>query len=406
MTVVNLIRIALRALGRNKLRTSLSVLGIAIGVGAVVSMVAIGEGSSARIRSAISSLGPNMIQIEAGGRNVNGVRTGNYGTKSLTARDAEAIRTQVLLVTNISPQVDTRVQLIYGNQNWNATVRGESQEYLGVRQWLLAEGDMFTDQDVRFGANVCVIGQTVRDRLFGPEDPIGKIIRVQRLPCRVVGLLARKGASVTGGDQDDMFIMPYTTVGTKIRGQYWLDDILCSAASAEVLNEAEQEITALLRERHHIQPGAPDDFNMRHPTEIAEAVAKSSRIMALLLTSIASISLFVGGIGIMNIMLVSVTERTREIGIRMSVGARAVDIQKQFLLEAVTLGLAGGLVGIFVGIAGSAVIRSTLQWAVRISPSAFLLAFGFSTAIGVIFGFYPAYKASRMDPINALRFEA
>lgn len=406
MKVTRLSRIALVAIGRNKLRSSLSVLGIAIGIGAVVSMVAIGEGSSARIREAISSFGANMIWVEAGGVNARGVRTGSYGTKTLTVGDAEAIRKLGWLVTSVSPQVDTRVQLVYGNQNWNSTVRGESPEYLDIRHWPLAEGDMFTDQDIHLSANVCVLGQTICDRLFVFEDPIGKIIRVKNLQCQVIGVLARKGASATGGDQDDTFIMPYTTVQKKIKGQYWLDDILCSATSAQVLDEAEREIVDLLRERHHIQPGAQDDFNLRHPTQIAEAVASSSRTMALVLASIASISLLVGGIGIMNIMLVSVTERMHEIGIRMSVGARTRDIQQQFLLEAVVLSLTGGMVGIFLGIAGSAFIKSTLQWAVKVSSSAFLVAFAFSTAVGVIFGFYPALKASRMDPIEALRHEA
>jgi len=406
MHVMRLGRMSLRAISRNKIRAFLSVLGIAIGIGAVVSMVAVGEGASARIHQAIASLGAKMIWVEAGGANVRGVRTGSYGTKTLIIQDAEAIRKQIPVVKYISPQVDTRVQLVYGNQNWNSTVRGESPEYLDMREWPIAKGGPFTDQDVSGRSKVCLLGQTIVDRLFGDIDPIGQTIRVKGLPVRVIGVLARKGAAATGQDQDDTFIMPYTTVQTKIKGQYWLDDILCSATSEGAYEEAKKEVIALIRQRHHIAEGAPDDFNLRDPTEIAQAVAETSKTMTLLLVSIASISLLVGGIGIMNIMLVSVTERTHEIGIRMSVGARAVDIWQQFLFEAITLGIMGGLLGFFVGTASSAVIRSTLQWAVQVSAGAFFLAFGFSVGIGVLFGFYPAYKASRMNPIDALRFEA
>jgi putative ABC transport system permease protein len=398
-------RISLRAISRNKIRALLSILGIAIGIGAMVSMVAVGEGASARIHQAIASLGARMIWVEAGGVNVRGVRTGGYGTKTLIIQDAEAIRAQIPLVKYISPQVDTRVQLVYGNQNWNSMVRGVSPEFLDMREWPIAVGDPFTDQDVSGRSKVCLLGQTIVDRLFGGTDPIGQTIRVKGLPIRVIGVLARKGAAATGQDQDDTFIMPYTTVQTKIKGQYWLDDILCSAVSEADYEEAKNEVIALIRQRHHIAAGAPDDFNLRDPTEIAQAVAETSRTMTLLLTSIASISLLVGGIGIMNIMLVSVTERTREIGIRMSVGARTVDIWQQFPFEAVTLGIMGGLLGFFVGTASAAVIRRALQWPVQVSPLAFLLAFGFSVCIGVLFGFYPAHKASRMNPVDALRFE-
>jgi len=405
MNMIKLNRIALFALGRNKLRTSLALLGIAIGVGAVVSMVAIGEGASTRVRNAISTLGANMIWVEAGSVNKAGVRTGSFGTKSLILADAEAIKAQVSLVTNISPQVDTGVQLVYGSQNWRSRVCGVSPEYLAVKEWAVVNGASFTDEDVRAARNVCVLGQTVWNRLFGLEDPINQTIRVKNLPCRVIGVLAAKGASATGQDQDDLFLMPYTTVQKKIKGQYWLDDILCSATSAQVLDEAERQIAALLRESHHILPGGSDDFNLRHPVEIADAVAKSTETMELLLACIASISLLVGGIGIMNIMLVSVTERTREIGIRMSVGARGLDIQWQFLWEAIFLSLAGGLVGMALGMATSTIIANTLKWAVRVSQNSILLAFGFSAAVGVFFGFYPAFKASRLDPIEALRHE-
>jgi len=406
MGLFTLIRVALVALGRNKLRTSLAMLGIAIGIGAVVSMVAVGEGASVRVQGSIASLGANMIWVEAGSVNVAGVRTGNIGTRSLVQGDADAIADQIPFVTNVSPQVDTGVQIIYGNKNWRSTVRGESPEYLAVKEWAVVLGDMFTDQDVRSAANVCVLGQSVWKNLFLDEDPINKMIRVKGLPCKVVGVLAAKGDSATGQDQDDTFLMPYTTVMKKIKGQYWLDDIICSATSAGVLVEAERQIALLLRERHRLAPGAPDDFNLRHPVEIAEAVAKSVKDMEMLLASIAAISLLVGGVGIMNIMLVSVTERTREIGIRMSVGAREADIEKQFLLEALFISLAGGVFGIAIGAGASYAITNFLQWPVRVSPNSLLLAFGFSVSIGVFFGFYPASKASRLDPIHALRHEA
>jgi putative ABC transport system permease protein len=406
MSVFTLIRVALVALGRNKLRTSLAMLGIAIGIGAVVSMVAVGEGASVKVEGSIASLGANMIWIEAGSANAAGVRTGNATTRSLKQGDAEAVAAEIPFVTNVSPQVDTGVQIVYGNKNWRSTVRGESPEYLAVKEWAVVQGDMFSDQDVRAAANVVVLGQSVMKNLFLNEDPINKMVRVKGLPCKVVGVLAAKGAAATGQDQDDTFLMPYTTVMKKIKGQYWLDDIICSATSAGVLAEAERQISLLLRERHHLAPGSPDDFNLRHPVEIAEAVAKSVKDMEMLLASIAAISLLVGGVGIMNIMLVSVTERTREIGIRMSVGACEADIQKQFLLEALFISLAGGALGIAIGAGASYAITNILQWPVRVSPNSLLLAFGFSVTIGVFFGFYPASKAARMDPILALRHEA
>ncbi len=405
MNVLRLNRVALKALGRNKLRTALAMLGIAIGVGAVVAMVAVGEGASARVRNAMASLGRNMIWVEEGGVRRGGVRTGSRTAGRLTLADAKAIEFNVDLVTNVSPHVDARVQLVYRSLNWNSMVRGVPPQYLAVRQWEVVNGEMFTEQNVRNAANVCVLGQTVWKRLFGSEDPIGKWIRVKNLPCLVVGVLEAKGSSVTGQDQDDTFMMPYTTVMKKINGQTWLDDLMCTAVSAEVVAEAERQITELMRERHRILPGMADDFNLRHPAEIAQLVAESVKTMELLLASIASISLLLGGIGIMNIMLVSVTERTHEIGIRMAVGARGSDIRKQFLLEALFLSLGGGLAGVLLGTVASVVITSTLQWVVRLSLNSILLAFLFSASVGVFFGYYPALKASRLEPINALRFE-
>ncbi len=405
MNLLVIHHVALKAIAQNMMRSALTALGIIIGIGAVICTVAIGEGASARVEQAITNIGANMIWIEAGGVNRNGVRTGADGTKTLSIDDFEAIKEHVALVTNVSPNVDTRVQLVYGNQNWNTTVRGVLPTYLAMKGWSIMRGGAFTDVDAERANNVCVLGQTVVDQLFGSQDPVGEMIRVRDQPCAVVGVLDVKGQSATGQDQDDTLVMPYTTVMKKIMGQTWLDDIMCSAISARVTEQAEQDITVLLRERHHLRPGAGDDFSLRHPTEIAEAVKQSTQTMELLLASIASVSLLVGGVGIMNIMLVSVTERTREIGIRMSLGARGRDVRAQFLVEALILSLIGGALGTLVGVAGSRTISNMFQWPTRVSPNAILLAFGFSAAIGIFFGFYPASKAASLDPIEALRFE-
>ena len=400
-----LLRVAVRALARNKMRSVLTMLGIIIGVGAVICSVAVGEGASNQVQEQIRSIGDNMIWIEAGGRNVNGLRTGARGTKSLTLGDAKAIVQQVPLVFNVSPHVDTGVQVIYGNQNWFTAVRGVSPEYLAVRRWSVARGSLFFQSDMDYAANVCLLGQTIVDALFGAEDPLGKTIRVKNLPCKVIGVLAAKGQSAFGQDQDDVLIMPFTTVQRKIKGIDWLDDIMCSAASGEAIAPAERQITSLLRERHHLRPDEEDDFNLRHPADIAQASAQSQRVLTLLLSSIASISLVVGGIGIMNIMLVSVTERTREIGLRMAVGATEENVQAQFLSEAVMLSLLGGSLGVLAGVVGSSAISNALRWPTQIPPQAILIAAVFSMAVGVVFGYYPARKAAHLDPIEALRYE-
>jgi putative ABC transport system permease protein len=323
----------------------------------------------------------------------------------LTLSDYEAIKEQIPWVTNVTPQADTRVQVVYGNRNWGTSVRGVSPEYLALRGWGIVRGGMYTEVDVERAKTVCVLGQTIVDQLFGLQDPIGETIRVNNEPCVVLGSLEAKGQSATGQDQDDQFLMPYTTVMKKIKGQPWLDDILGSATSATVVDQAEQEITALMRERHHIRPGADEDFNLRHPTEIAEAVKQSTQTMEALLAAIASVSLLVGGIGIMNIMLVSVTERTREIGLRLAVGARGRDVLRQFLVEAVMLSLIGGAIGIALGMFGAQTIAKTFLWPTRVSSNAVAIAFGFSAMIGIFFGYYPARQAARLDPIEALRFE-
>src|SRR5437764_2551395 len=394
MNVLVIPRVAAKALVQNTMRSALTALGIIIGVGAVICTVAIGEGASARVEQAITNIGANMVWIEAGGVNRAGVRTGAYGTKTLTVEDMKAIEEHVPLVTNVSPQVDTRVQVVYGNQNWNSTVRGVSPAYLAVKGWDVVRGGIFTDVDIERATSICVLGQTLVDQLFGDADPIGETMRVKDQPCLVVGVLAVKGQTATGQDQDDTFLMPYTAVMKKIVGRTWIDDIMCSATSAGVVDRAEADITVLLRERHHIRQGADDDFNLRHPTEIAAVVKQSTQTMELLLGAIASVSLLVGGIGIMNIMLVSVTERTREIALRMALGAKGRDVRLQFLVEALILALIGGMIGMLAGVAGSRIISNAFSWPTRVSSNAILLAFGFSAAIGIFFGFYPASKAA------------
>jgi putative ABC transport system permease protein len=380
-------------------------LGVIIGVSAVICTIAIGEGASGKIQDAIASVGANVVWVEAGGVNRSGVRTGSGQTKSLTLADMRAIQEQVPLIAHVSPMVDTRTQLVYGNQNWNSTVRGVSPEYLNVKSWPIVKGGMFNEMDVERAAPVCVLGQTVVDQLFGESEPLGETVRVKGEPCRVVGVLGVKGQSATGQDQDDTFFMPYTTVMKKIKGQYWLDDIMMSAVSAAAIPAAEAQLAELLRIRHHIRDGAVDDFNLRHPTEIAEAIAASAKTMEILLASVASVSLLVGGVGIMNIMLVSVTERTREIGLRMAVGARGRDVLRQFLLEALLLSLAGGFVGIALGMGSTRTISEVFEWPTRVSGNAIAMSVLFAAAIGVFFGYYPARRAARLDPIEALRHE-
>jgi putative ABC transport system permease protein len=405
MDLINILRLAMRALARNKMRSILTMLGIIIGVGAVIASVAVGEGASEQIQQQISNLGDNMIWIEAGGRAVNGVRTGTRGTKTLVMGDVKAMQQQVPLVYNCSGHVDGPVQIVYGNQNWFSQARGVSPEFLLVRRLGVARGAIFSQDDVDHSANVCLLGQTIVDNLFGSADPVGQTIRIQNLPIRVIGVLSPKGQSPTGQDQDDTLIVPLTTMQKKIKGIDWLDDIMCSGVSPTAIKPAEQQITSLLRERHHLRTDEDEDFNLRHPAEIASARAESQRIMTILLASIASVSLLVGGIGIMNIMLVSVTERTREIGLRLAIGANEGDVRMQFLGEATLLSLLGGALGVVIGVVGSLAISSTLGWPTRIPIQALLVAVIFSAAVGVFFGFYPAYKASHLDPIEALRYE-
>ncbi len=400
-------REAIRALSRNKMRSALSAIGIAVGIAAVVCVVAIGNAGSRRAEQQLQDLGDNLVWIEAGSRNVNGVRSGSHGMNSLTMGDAEAIRNEVPLIKSVSPNVDGHVLIAFGNRNWTTHYRGVTPEYFDIKRWDMAEGDVFADDDVAHAANVVVLGQTVRQQVFGAGPAVGQDARINSQLFRVIGVLAPKGQTTTGYDQDDTVVMPYTTVLKKIRGQgfIWLDDILTSAVSLDAAEPAIAQINALLRDRHHIRPGEADDFNIRHPEDVIKAQIAANRTLAILLISVASISLLIGGIGIMNVMLVSVTQRTKEIGLRLAVGATAWAIQVQFLGEAVILSLFGGLAGVFIGVAGSFIIGSVLGWPVSIPPEALVLAPVFAIGVGIFFGFYPAWRATQLNPITALRNE-
>ena len=405
MDLSSVLPVALSALSRNKLRTALTMLGITIGIAAVICTVAIGEGGSSRIREQLNNLGDNFVWVEAGSRNLQGVRTGTGMTKTLVERDRKAILETVPLIKSASPQVDARIQVIAGNTNWNTVYRGVSPEYLSIRRWAIDRGACFTAQDVATSANVCVLGRSVAEQLFGEEDPIGKTIRLRDQPFRVLGVLKPKGESATGQDQDDFLMIPWTTAQHKIKGISWFDDILCSAISPEAIRPARAQITALLRQRHHLREGAPDDFNIRAPEEMLQAQEETSKTFTVLLLSIASVSLLVGGIGIMNIMFVTVTERTREIGVRRAIGATQKNIQAQFLIEALILSSLSGMVGAVLGVVASSVFSRALSWPMIIPPQWIVIAVIFSAFVGVFFGFYPARKAALLDPIDALRYE-
>jgi putative ABC transport system permease protein len=396
---------AIGGLASNKVRTALTMLGITIGIAAVICTVAIGEGGSNRVREQLQSLGDNFVWVEAGSRNFRGVRTGTGETKTLMVKDGEAILQSVPLIKSVAPNVDNRIQVVYGNQNWYTTYHGVSPEYFTIRRWGVATGSTFTRQDCELSTNVCLLGQTVIELLFGQEDPLGKTIRVGNLPFRVVGTLRAKGETATGQDQDDQIILPYTTAMHKIKGVNWLDDIMCSAVTPDAVRPAKEQIIRLLRQRHHLREGAPDDFNIRSPEEILQAQQETSRTFTILLASIASVSLLVGGIGIMNIMFVTVTERTREIGVRRALGATRHNVQTQFLIEAVLVCALSGAAGVALGVAASDVFAKVLGWAMIIPPRAILIAVFFSVFIGISFGFYPARKAALLDPIDALRYE-
>ncbi|MDE3111089.1 MAG: ABC transporter permease, partial [Acidobacteriota bacterium] len=367
--------------------------------------VAIGEGAGEQVQKQIQALGTNMVMVFAGSVNTGGVRMGSQATKTLTADDAYAILAHVPDIVAVSPTTFSSVQVVNGNQNWFTRAYGASPEYTEIRNWPVVEGSSFSQRDVDVAANVCVVGHTIVTEIFGDENPVGKIIRVKNLPFRVLGVLQTKGQSPDGQDQDDVIVMPFTTVQKKISGISWVQMIAVSTTSREVEPQVENGISALLRQRHHLRSNEDDDFMIRNPNEFAQAAAASSLVMTILLGAIASISLLVGGIGIMNIMLVSVTERTREIGVRMAVGATEEDVQRQFLSEAVVLSSLGGIVGILLGVIGSAIISRILGWSTFVSPSSVVIAAMFSAGVGIFFGYYPARKAARLDPIEALRYE-
>ena len=401
-------KISFRALRVNKMRSALTMLGIIIGVGAVIAMVAVGTGASRKIAQQISSMGSNLMIILPGTTTAGGVRMGMGTQPTLTMGDAEAIARECPAVEAVAPIHGGVGQVVYGHQNWSTGVTGTTADFFQVREWGLISGRVFTAQDVKSAAKVAVIGQTVMDNLFGDEDPVGKTIRIKNVPFIVFGVLDRKGQSPQGQDQDDAIFIPITTAQKKLFGAQFpgmVRIISVKAKSAEDLEAAERQITALLKQRHRIGPKQDNDFTIRNLTQFMQAQQQSSKVMTMLLAAIASVSLLVGGIGIMNIMLVSVTERTREIGIRMAIGAKTWDIRLQFIIEALTLSLIGGVVGIIAGISTAVVISSASGWSTVVSPLSIVLAFGFSGFIGIFFGFYPAYKASLLNPIDALRYE-
>jgi len=405
MGLLDVFEIAIISLTRNKVRSFLTMLGIIIGVGAVIAMMAVGTGAQENIKSQIASLGTNVILVFPGSFNQGGVRSGTGTSASLTPEDLIAIQTQCPSVAMATPSVRDGGQIVYQEQNWRTSIIGASPEYFSIRSWPVSSGQYFTDADIRGATKVCVIGQTLVDNLFKGNDPVGQVIRIKKMPFKVTGVLSMKGQSAQGTDQDDIIIAPYTTVQKKMVGQTYLSNIMISAVSEAAMLDAQTQITDLLRTRHKLQPWDENDFTVRSQTEIATAAQSTSQVLTILLASIASISLIVGGIGIMNIMLVSVTERTKEIGIRMAIGATAKNILMQFLIEAVVLSLLGGLIGVLLGILSSTMISTFAGWTTMVSTTSIFLAFTFSAAIGIFFGLYPARKAAQLNPIEALRYE-
>ena len=400
-----ILRVALKALGRNKLRSTLTMLGIIIGVGAVIAMVSIGQGAQATIAQQIANSGSNMLYVSAGSWNSGGSRGGAGTSSTLTVDDALAIQRECSAVRYSSPMVRTNAPVVFGNQNWMTNIQGVNTSFPEIKLWEVESGAFFTEQEQSSAQRVCILGKTVVDMLFSGQDPVGQEIRIRNSPWRVIGVLKPKGQSGMGSDQDDTIVAPYTTVQKKIMGITHIHSIMVSAVSQNATTTAEEQITDLLRQRHQIPPSEEPDFSVRNLTDMAELANNSNRVMTLLLGSIALVSLIVGGIGVMNIMLVSVTERTREIGIRMAVGATGGDIQFQFLTEAVVLAILGGALGIASGVGTSKVISDFLGWPTLVSTPAIAMAFTFAGAIGIGAGWYPSLKASRLDPIEALRYE-
>ncbi len=403
-------KIAFRALRINKLRSALTMLGIIIGVGAVIAMVAVGSGATQRIKDQIASIGSNVIMVMPGSITASGIRLGSGFAVTLTIDDAKALARDCPSVQAVAPISRAGAQVVYSNNNWATSIQGTTPDYLMIRDVAIQSGASFTQQDVDADAKVALLGQTVVDNLFNGEDPIGQVIRIKHVPFTVVGTLVPKGQSPTGQDQDDLIILPITSAQKKVIGvnqarSNSVGSIIVQARGPQVILSAQDEMQSVLRQRHHLQAAQDNDFTIRNLEEVFKAQETSSRVMSILLAAIASVSLIVGGIGIMNIMLVSVTERTREIGLRQAVGAKTKDILTQFLVEAVTLSILGGVIGIILGILASKLISIFAEWSTLVSPSAILLAFVFSALVGIFFGFYPARKAALLDPIDALRYE-
>jgi putative ABC transport system permease protein len=408
ISIPSSLKISIRALWVNKMRSSLTLLGIIIGVGAVITMLAVGTGARAQIIAQISKMGSNLLIVFPGSSTSGGARLGAGTQSSLTMKDAEAILNECPSVSDVAPILSGVAQVVYRQQNWSTGVIGTTPGMLNVRDWTLSEGNPFTDQDVKRATKTCLLGQTVVENLFGGYDPVGQILRINKIPFTVAGVLSPKGQDAGGHDQDDVIFIPLTTAQIKVFGTPFpgmVRLIYVKAASAEEMNAAADEVTAVLRQRHHIHPREDNDFIVRNLTQFMQAAEQSSRVMSLLLGAVASVSLIVGGIGIMNIMLVSVTERTREIGIRLAVGAKVWDIRLQFIIEAVVLSLLGGIVGIILGVTGSKLISILVGWSTLVSPISIIIAFIFSGIVGIFFGFYPAYKASLLNPIDALHYE-
>ena len=401
-----ILKISLKSLGRNKIRSILTMLGIIIGVAAVITMVSLGQGAQRQVQEEIAAMGTNTLWIRAGSRRSWGIRSGSGTMNTLNAADFEAIAQEVPTVQAVSPSASTMAQVVFGNQNWNTRIEGYNEQYPLLRNWPLTQGSFFEDSHVKTASRVAVLGQTVVDELFGGGDPVGQTIRVKNLPFQVLGVLKKKGANNWGRDQDDTIIVPYTTVQKKFQGGVlYVQSGLISAVSPRASFAAQEQISQLLRQRHDLRSGQADDFRVRNLSEFAERAEATNRIMTNLLASIAAVSLLVGGIGIMNIMLVSVTERTREIGIRMAIGARPGHVRIQFLAEAIVLCLVGGFIGLGMGLGGSLLVSQAMGWPTQISPNSIVVSIIFSAAIGVFFGYYPAHKAARLDPIDALHYE-
>lgn len=406
MNIKNLLKIALKALNNNKMRCFLTMLGVIIGVGAVIAMLAIGKGSKNSIKAQISEMGSNMIMIFPGAERRGGVRQSSSDMQTLKPSDYEALVTQATTIANITPSVNGSGQWVNGNNNYPSQAQGVNTQYLDIRQRRVAKGEMFTEQDIKSAAKVCVLGKTLVDNLF-PDgtDPIGKVVRFGKIPLTVIGVLDEKGYNTMGQDQDDLALLPYTTVMKRILATDYLQGIQASAVNEEMTDMTIAEITDILRTQHKLRDGEEDNFTIRSMQELAEMISSTSSMMTVLLAAVAGISLLVGGIGIMNIMIVSVTERTREIGLRMSIGARGKDIMMQFLIEAVIISVTGGILGIIMGALATWMIALFAHWPVQIDASSVVLSFAVCTIIGVIFGFYPAAKASNLDPIEAIRYE-